>query len=132
MSTLQDAEILRIAAEHEAHESDITIRGEGAVLAFARSVLASNRPTDGDAMTTTAIIWPQVRSRAGEAPRRSHEGLPVRGAKPPTSLQARAEFLWPNDPVLAAKWVRAVGVVRSTTGGWIIDHGNKNAVGRHA
>ncbi len=36
-------------------------------------------------------------------------------------LQARAERNYPDNPRLQAEWIRAVGVVRETTGGWVMD-----------
>lgn len=42
----------------------------------------------------------------------------------PDPLAARAALLWPDSEILQAKWVRAVGVVRSTRGGWVLDRGS--------
>lgn len=51
--------------------------------------------------------------------------IPVAGRnlsiKPAEDLHARAAKNYPDDPYLQAEWVRAVGVVRSTKGGWLIE-----------
>ena len=44
-----------------------------------------------------------------------------RPAETPEDLQARAERLYPRNAYLQAEWIRAVGVVRSTKGGWHLD-----------
>lgn len=36
-------------------------------------------------------------------------------------LQARAAKNYPDSPYLQAEWVRAVGVVRATKAGWVMD-----------
>jgi hypothetical protein len=36
-------------------------------------------------------------------------------------LIKRAERLWPLSPYLQAEWRRAVALVRSTKGGWVLD-----------
>lgn len=37
------------------------------------------------------------------------------------SLAARAAKHYPDSPYLQAEYIRAVGVVRSTKGGWVMD-----------
>lgn len=46
----------------------------------------------------------------------------ARAARQDDELQARAERLYPESAYLQTEWVRAVSVVRSTTGGWLLDH----------
>ena len=36
-------------------------------------------------------------------------------------LAARAARLWPDSPRNQAEWLRAVAVVRKTSGGWLLD-----------
>lgn len=36
-------------------------------------------------------------------------------------LQARAAKNYPDNPYLQAEYIRAVGVVRATKGGWVMD-----------
>lgn len=40
---------------------------------------------------------------------------------PPSPLHARAARLWPDSKHNQAEWLRAVGVVRGTTRGWVAD-----------
>ncbi len=49
----------------------------------------------------------------------SADRMPVRSSA--LALQARAYLLYPNNPYLQDEWIRAVGVVRSTKGGWVMD-----------
>ncbi len=37
------------------------------------------------------------------------------------ALEARAARNYPDSPYLQREWIRAVGVVRSTRGGWVMD-----------
>jgi hypothetical protein len=37
-------------------------------------------------------------------------------------LGTRAQRLYPNDDYLQTEWMRAVGVVRRTTNGWVCDN----------
>lgn len=39
----------------------------------------------------------------------------------PDPLAARAARLWPDSPRNQAEWLRAVAVVRKTSGGWLLD-----------
>lgn len=41
--------------------------------------------------------------------------------KPHVDLQARAAKNYPDSPYLQAEWIRAVGVVRGTKNGWVMD-----------
>ncbi len=40
----------------------------------------------------------------------------------PEPLAARAARLYPDSPALQAAWLRAIGLVRGTTRGWLLDH----------
>jgi len=42
-------------------------------------------------------------------------------------LSDRAERLWPDSPVLQAKWKDAVALVRSCRKGWLLDKGPHRA-----
>jgi hypothetical protein len=50
----------------------------------------------------------------------SFEQAAGRAARQPT-LEARAARNYPDSPYLQREWIRAVGVVRSTRGGWVMD-----------
>lgn len=39
-----------------------------------------------------------------------------------TAAEQRAASLWPHQPALQAKWLRAVEIVRSTSRGWRLDN----------
>lgn len=47
----------------------------------------------------------------------------VEGRNKPAAdpLALRAARLWPDSPALQAEWMRAVGVVRSTSKGWLLE-----------
>ncbi len=40
---------------------------------------------------------------------------------PAANLAQRAELLWPDSEALQREWLRAVGVVRRTRRGWLMD-----------
>lgn len=67
-----------------------------------------SRSRAGDTMTLAAA------ARGPDAP-----------ARPSADLQTRAERLWPDGEPFAEhnrrEWIRAVGVVRGTSGGWLVD-----------
>lgn len=44
-----------------------------------------------------------------------------------TKLAQRAAELYPDSPYLQKEWMRAVGVVRSTLGGWLIERNHSLA-----
>lgn len=37
------------------------------------------------------------------------------------TLEERAKRLYPDNPNLQAAWLRAIGLVRNTAGGWLLD-----------
>ena len=37
------------------------------------------------------------------------------------AAQKQAERLYPHSPALQAEWLRAVGIVRATSNGWLLD-----------
>lgn len=43
------------------------------------------------------------------------------------SMRAWADRLWPGQPAHAAKWMRAVAMVRSTGRGWVLDRHARRA-----
>lgn len=54
-------------------------------------------------------------------PRNVHQFVPVMAQRRPDPLAARAARLWPESPRNQAEWLRAVAVVRKTSGGWLLD-----------
>lgn len=71
--------------------------------------------------STTMVSFEQSAGRASRQPTLYQLAQPVPSGAPDAALAARAARNYPDNPYLQAEYIRAVGVVRSTAGGWVMD-----------
>lgn len=71
--------------------------------------------------STTMAHFKQSAGRSARTPTLHQLAKPESDCAADSALQARAAKNYPDNPYLQTEYIRAVGVVRATKGGWVMD-----------